>query len=244
MADRLSASAIGDRSLTPYSVRVVMHASGTPRRRLELAHDRPARDSRAARFERARRSSADTPRGADDASRRGPGSAPVVSSVAQQRSAPSRVGARKASHARAATLELCVGDALTSIEERGQLVRRQLAEPSEPGTAGKRSDADQAHRLAGREAIANPGQELNEIQLIEEIVLEPQEQLVVRLVTLDGGPPLPQIVDRLDVRGFRTGEVACSDVDAALRPTGRLEPGPRRADRPRLTLCPESPPLR
>ena len=59
---------------------------------------------------------------------------------------------------------------------------------------GKRSDADEAHRLRGRKALSNPGQELKEVQLIEEIVLEPQNQLIVRLVTFDRGSPLPQIV--------------------------------------------------
>src|SRR4030095_15476391 len=109
-------------------------------------------------------------------------------------------------------VELCVGDGLTRIEERGQLVRSELAEPSEPGAARKRSDAHQAHHLAGGEALANPRQQLNEIQLIEEIVLEPQDQLFVELVMLDNLAPSRQVVYGIDVRGLRPCQISRTDV--------------------------------
>ena len=40
-----------------------------------------------------------------------------------------------------------------------------------------------------REGAPDPAQKLNQIQLIEEVVLEPQDQLVVRLVAFDRGSP-------------------------------------------------------
>jgi hypothetical protein len=74
---------------------------------------------------------------------------------------------------------LGLADALPRVEKRGQLACRQLTEPLEPGMTGKRSDAHEAHHLRRRKALSNPGQELNEVQLIEEVVLEPQDQLIV-----------------------------------------------------------------
>ena len=43
--------------------------------------------------------------------------------------------------------------------------------------------------LACLETSANPGQQLNEIELIEQVVLEPQHQLVVGILTFDRAAP-------------------------------------------------------
>src|SRR5262245_41759275 len=79
---------------------------------------------------------------------------------------------------------------------------------------GKRSDADKAHRFRGRKARADPGEELNQIQLIEKVVLEPKDQLIVRLVTPNRFSPQSQIVDRIDV-GFRSrsSEISGTNVE-------------------------------
>src|SRR5205823_10192414 len=74
---------------------------------------------------------------------------------------------------------LCLADTLARLEKGGQLVGRELAESLECGMTGKRSDADQGHHLRGRNVLSDPRQELNEIELIEEVVLKPQDQLIV-----------------------------------------------------------------
>ncbi len=62
--------------------------------------------------------------------------------------------------------------------------------------------------------LANPRQELDEIQLIEQVVLEPQDQLVVRRVIPDDGSPLSEIVHRIDDSGLTgSGKVARTDLD-------------------------------
>ena len=110
--------------------------------------------------------------------------------LAQVRPEP-RASAPETPARRAPPTILRLADTLPRFEQRRQFVWRELAEALESRMTGKRSDAHEAHRLRGRKVLANPGQELNEIQLIEEVVLEPQNQLVVRLVTFDRGAPLP-----------------------------------------------------
>src|SRR5204862_8174000 len=84
---------------------------------------------------------------------------------------------------------LCLADALPRFAQRCQLVWCELSEALESRVAGKRSDTHQAHDFCRRQALSNPGQELNEVQLIEEVVLKPQDQLIVRLETFDRGSP-------------------------------------------------------
>ena len=71
--------------------------------------------------------------------------------------------------------------------------------------------------------VANPRQQLNEVQLVEQVVLEPKNQLVVRLVTFDRGAPLTQVVGGIERRiaagpryprkVSRSGEVPDPDLE-------------------------------
>ena len=63
-------------------------------------------------------------------------------------------------------------DRTARLEERRQFVRRELAQSLERGVPRKRSDADEADGLRGRHPPPNPGQELNQVQLIEQVVLK------------------------------------------------------------------------
>src|SRR5262249_44734621 len=77
-----------------------------------------------------------------------------------------------------------------------------------------RSDAYEADRFARGQVLAQPAEKLNEVQLIEQVVLEPQHELVVRLVRGDRLPPDSQIVHRIDVgRLVRSGQVAAANID-------------------------------
>ena len=58
--------------------------------------------------------------------------------------------------------------------------------------------------------LANPGEQLNQVQLVEQVVLEPQNQLLVRLVAFDRDSPLPQVVHGRDQV---TDEMARAHVD-------------------------------
>ena len=87
-----------------------------------------------------------------------------------------------------------ITDRLPRFQERREFIRRELTEALEVGTSGERADADERHRLGRRKMVANPGEQLNQVQLVEQVVLEPQNQLVVRLVAFDRGAPLPQVV--------------------------------------------------
>jgi hypothetical protein len=78
---------------------------------------------------------------------------------------------------------------------------------------GKRPDAHETHRLLARKSPPNPGQELNEIQLIEKVVLEPEDQFIVRLVGLDCPPPASQVVDGTNVGASGRIEVTCADFE-------------------------------
>jgi hypothetical protein len=48
--------------------------------------------------------------------------------------------------------------------------------------------------------LANPGQQLNEVQLIEEIVLEPEKEFAVRFVACDRRAPMVEIVGGIERR--------------------------------------------
>jgi hypothetical protein len=52
--------------------------------------------------------------------------------------------------------------------------------------------------------IANPRKQLNQVLLVEQVVLEPQNQLLVRLVTFDHGAPLPHVVNGIQRQIFRS----------------------------------------
>ena len=81
---------------------------------------------------------------------------------------------------------------LASLEQRTELARRELAETLESRTAGKRADANQAHRLRPGPGTRKPAEDLNQVQLIEQIVLVPQHDLVVGVVVVDDLAPPPQ----------------------------------------------------
>src|SRR4029453_17292707 len=98
-----------------------------------------------------------------------------------------------------AQTKLRLANTLSRLEKRGQFVGRELAQSFEGRMPWKRSDADKAYRFRRRKTRTCPGEELHEIQLIEKVVLEPQDQLIVRLVTSNRFSPQPQIVDRIAV---------------------------------------------
>ena len=104
-------------------------------------------------------------------------------------------------------------DTLTGFDQRCQLVRRELPQALESRMTRKRPDAHKADDLFGRKVLADPRQKLNEIQLIEEVVFEPQNQLLERFVTFDRGSPLPQVVHGVEGDVRRTSEMALTHVD-------------------------------
>src|SRR4029453_10654724 len=76
---------------------------------------------------------------------------------------------------------LRLANTLSRLEKRGQFVGRELAQSFEGRMPGKRSDTDKAHRFRRRKTRACPGEELHEIQLIEKVVLEPEDKFIVLL---------------------------------------------------------------
>jgi hypothetical protein len=82
-------------------------------------------------------------------------------------------------------------------EQRLDLVRGQLAKALEARMAGVTVDANQRDRLRAR-AAADVVEELNEIELIEQIVLEPQHELVVIVFVVDRAAPLREIGRHVD----------------------------------------------
>jgi hypothetical protein len=79
--------------------------------------------------------------------------------------------------------------------------------------SGERTDTHERHRFREREAFANPNEQLNQVQLIEQVVLKPQDQLVVRVVLFDRVSPLPEVVG--GIQG-RIGSRPCSRGQTAL----------------------------
>ena len=109
---------------------------------------------------------------------------------------------------------LRLGDALPRFEQRRQFIRRELTESLETGAARKRSHAHEADGLLRRNAIPNPAQNLNQVQLIEQIVLEPQDQFVVGVVVFDDRAPAPEVVDGIRRRfRSRASEITRPDLD-------------------------------
>jgi hypothetical protein len=74
-----------------------------------------------------------------------------------------------------------VGDRRAHGPQAPELVRLELAEAVKVRAPRERADADQ---LDPDRAIGHPGQDLQELQLVVEIVLEPQHDSLARL---DGG---------------------------------------------------------
>ena len=164
-------------------------------------------------------------------------------SLRQSRSRPSGSEARKALQARSGERVLRLADRAAGLDERRQFVRRELAQSLERGSARKRSDAHEADGLRGRNAAPNPGQELNQVQLIEQVVLEPEDHLVVRLVPIDGGSPRSErvLVFVLEIR-VGSDEKTLADGDELLvgQPAGNRPL--IQHDRPTATAGPESRP--
>ena len=61
-------------------------------------------------------------------------------------------------------------------------------------TTRKRPDADQTHDLRRRDTASHPTEKLDQIQLIEEVVLVPQNDLVMVAISDDAAPSF-QVVD-------------------------------------------------
>src|ERR1700752_2904507 len=83
----------------------------------------------------------------------------------------------------------------------------------------------------------NPAQDLNQIQLIEKIVLEPEDELIVAVMFLDDPSPQSQIVYRVVTpTAWRASKEAPADVEQCLvGQTGRdgsvvKRVGPDRAE--------------
>ncbi len=73
-----------------------------------------------------------------------------------------------------------------------------------------------AHGLVTMDVLADPIQQLNQVQLIEQIVLVPEDELVVRRVVVDHLTPALQLGDRLgriDSRVPVTGEIAGTNLE-------------------------------
>ena len=145
-------------------------------------------------------------------------------------------------------LILSIADRLPRFQERREFAWCELAEAFEVGTSGERPDADERHRLRRRKMVANPGEQLNQVQLVEQVVFEPQNQLVVRLVTRDRGAPSPQVVDRIQVGSLRPASESGPPAQRARsgrRPVRcrsvRREPALHAVDRPRWSTRPGMP---
>jgi hypothetical protein len=72
--------------------------------------------------------------------------------------------------------------------------------------AGKGIDANKTDGFANWRAQAQVTEQLNQIELIEEIVFEPEDDLVVGLVVFDHLTPPPQIIPAI-FAGFSISEV-------------------------------------
>ena len=151
--------------------------------------------------------------------------------------------ARNASHARAASAYCAVAQRLPGREQRAELVGRELPESLETRMAGERADALIRLTVSGdRMGPADSAQQLNEIELIEEVVLVPEDQLVVRLVIVDDLAPAaaarqssPPDRHRSPHRSRGIGH----ERRATLRRSAALEQGHRAAGPPRSTSSPE-----
>ena len=63
-----------------------------------------------------------------------------------------------------------------------QLLRRQLAEAAEPRDAGVLADADQRHAPRRDAELRQPGEDLDDLELVVQVRLEPQDVLAVAVV--------------------------------------------------------------
>ena len=150
-------------------------------------------------------------------------------------------GERNAAHAPTATAYCAAVTGWRSLEQRTELARRELAETLESRTAGKRADANQAHRLWPGPGNRKPAEDLNQVQLVEKIVLVPQHDLVVGVVVVDDLAPPPQPSNvRLDTVFF-AGQMSRNGSPGALRLKRQRAPDRRGADRPRWTTGLEYP---
>jgi hypothetical protein len=107
--------------------------------------------------------------------------------------------------------------ALSCFEERCELVWRELAQSFEVWSPGKRPDTYQAHGSRARECPSDATQHVNEIQLIEEIVFVPQNELVVGPIVLDRRPAGIHVGERVFIRTLDApiregGQVAGADL--------------------------------
>ena len=118
--------------------------------------------------------------------------------VAAMAARPSGVGARKAAHARTAS---CSAAGVRRAQAFGagqlaQLVGGQLAEAAESGDAGVLADADQGDALRRHAELGQAGEDLDDLQLVVQVRLEPQHVLAVA-GGLQGPVPLGEHVAAL-----------------------------------------------
>src|SRR5687767_10459419 len=110
-----------------------------------------------------------------------------------------RLGSRRAEGAPRAIGDfvLFVRDWLARVKQRSEFADGQLAKTFERRTSRVRIDADQAYGLGRWKVIVNPGEKLNEVELIEQIVLVPEHELTIRVVFSDHAPPIFESCDGL-----------------------------------------------
>lgn len=109
-------------------------------------------------------------------------------------------------------------DPLAAGEERGHLGRVELAQAMKGDDARVLADADQrqlrAPQVAARETVEHADQQ----ELIEQVMLEPEDDLVKRAVVLQDVVPAGEVGEgRVVVRVAALGEVAGAHLAPALR---------------------------
>src|SRR5262245_50843613 len=80
---------------------------------------------------------------------------------------------------------LAASDGVFVVNQRQELLRIQLAEANEPIETGKPIDADQLCETVGRMMPTDAGQRTDEIELVEQVVFEPQNDFFVISKTVE-----------------------------------------------------------
>lgn len=119
-----------------------------------------------------------------------------------------RVGAGRvnARHVCRASSVCRLRDRLPRVQQRCELVRRELAQPDEVRHAGVLADANHAEAGAAEVALREPVEVADQEELVEQVVLEPEHDLVVVRKRLERAVPTLVHRERVlvrDVAGLR-----------------------------------------
>ena len=148
-------------------------------------------------------------------------------SVASKRNDRARIGRAERRPCASGQCELFRQDRPARLEERTDLLGLELAEALEGRAPGERADTDQRRRartLLPRRA-ADAVEQLDQVELIEEVVLEPEHELVVARDVVDRGAPTLELGDHVADAVCRIGEVTSAHRDQlAIRRTLRHRP--------------------